>query len=351
MEVKQRDRRRGAQAGSFFLEGFVPSLIGGQAGGAADPLVIVPMDLELEQLVGLRIVLDAFIGQEGDQTFLKGVEAALDLAFGLSVRGDAVGHAQGGESALELGVGVEAVGRRAVAKEGQTVGVEGGRRAVLFEGRTQMMEVAPGGVAGHEGAGEDFTGVIVGGEDQGGIRLGGPPGMGGGVVLPEFTEGGGLPAATGFGAGPLSGHELGEVRADISGHGGAGAVEVEAAGQFVGQQGEVERLAVGQEVGQEIVGRRRPRGVVVAARRLRLEGPVVLQPLMAELVKTGRAQMQSLGGGAGIELAVVEGRQDFLDIERRDAMGELGFFILGPSIIGRSAEGQRARSFSLWPQG
>lgn len=281
VEVQQRDRGRRAQAGPFFLEGFIPSLIGGQAGGATDMLVIVPVDLELEQVVGLRVVLDAFKGQEADQTFLERVEAALDLAFGLGVRGDPVGDAQGGEGALELGVGVEAVGRGTVAEERQAVGVEGGGRAVLFQGGTQMMEVAPGGIAGHEGAGDDFPGMIVGGEDQGGIGLGRPPRVGRGVVLPQFADGGGLPTATRFGAGSLSRHELGEVLADISGHGGAGAVEVETAGQFVGQEGKVEGLAVGKKVGQELVGRWRPRGVMVASGRLRLEGPAVLQPLMA----------------------------------------------------------------------
>ena len=57
VEVEQRDGGRGAQAGPFFLEGFVPSLVGGQAGGAADMFVVVPVDLGLEQLVGLGVVL------------------------------------------------------------------------------------------------------------------------------------------------------------------------------------------------------------------------------------------------------------------------------------------------------
>jgi hypothetical protein len=97
-------------------------------------------------------------------------------------------------------------------------------------------------------------------------------------------------------------------------------VEVEAAGQFVGQQGEVERLAVRQEFGQKVVGGGRPRGVMVAARGLRLEGPVVLQPLMAQLVKPGRAEVKPLGGGEGIEPTVVEGGENFLDVERRNTV-------------------------------
>ena len=47
---------------------------------------------------------------------------------------------------------------------------------------------------------------------------------------------------------------------------------------------------------------------------------MILQPLMAPLVETSRAEVESLGGGEGIELAVVEGGQDFLDVERRDTV-------------------------------
>jgi hypothetical protein len=97
-------------------------------------------------------------------------------------------------------------------------------------------------------------------------------------------------------------------------------VDVEAASQFVGQQGKVERLAVRQEFGQKIVGGGRPRGVMVAARELRLEGTAALQPLMAQLVKPGRAEVKPLGGGEGIQPTVVEGGEDFLDVERRNAV-------------------------------
>jgi len=108
--------------------------------------------------------------------------------------------------------------------------------------------------------------------------------------------------------------------ADIIGHGGAGAVEIEALGQFVGQQGKVERLTVRQKFGHKVVGNGRPGEVVVAPRGLRLEGAAVLQPLMAQLVKTSRAEVEPLGRRTGIELAVVEGGQDFLNVEWRNAV-------------------------------
>jgi len=139
-------------------------------------------------------------------------------------------------------------------------------------------------------------------------------------VLPEFAHGGRLPAAARFGPRSLGSDPLREMLANVIGHRGAGAMEVEALGQFVGQQGKVERLTVRQKFGQKLVGGGRPRGVVVAPRGLRLEGTVVLQPLMAQLVKTSQAEMEPLGGRAGIEVAVVEGGQDFLNIERRNAV-------------------------------
>jgi len=38
------------------------------------------------------------------------------------------------------------------------------------------------------------------------------------------------------------------------------------------------------------------------------------------LVKTSRAEVEPLGSRTGIELAVVEGGQDFLNVERRNAV-------------------------------
>lgn len=315
VEVQQGHERKGAVLVAFFLEGQVPGGVRRQAGGATNLVLIMPRDLALQEGVGVFVVGDTFISQEGDEALLEGVEAAFDFAFGLGVRGDAMGDAQGGEGALELGVGVEAVGRGAVAKEREAVGVERGWRAVLFEGGAQMAEVAPGGVAGGEGGGEDFAGMIVEGEDQGRIGVGGPPGMGRGVVLPAFTPGGALPAPPGFGAAFGRGASLRKVLADIGGDGSTGAWEVEPAGQFVGQQGEVEGLTVGQEVREEGVGGGGPLGVVIATRELEGEGFFVGEPLMAQFVAARATEPQALGGGGGIQLAGIEGGEDFLDVE------------------------------------
>jgi hypothetical protein len=124
-----------------------------------------------------------------------------------------------------------------------------------------------------------------------------------------------------------SGQSLEKVLANIGGDGGAGAVKVKAAGQFIGQEGEIEGLAVGQELGQEGVGRGRPIRAMVAAGGGQTEGVLVEQPLMAQFVEPGAADHQPLGGGGRVELTRVEGGEDFLDVEELDPMSELFLFI------------------------
>ena len=171
MEVQERHAGNRAVLVAFFFLCEFPGGVGGEAGGAADLMLVVPGDLRLEQGVGGGVVGDLLVGQQGDQTLLEGVEAALDLAFGLGVGRDAVGGAQRCEGALKLGMRVEEVGGGAVAEEGQTVGVKGGGRTVLFDRAAQVREVAPGGVARGKGTRDDFAGVIVERQDEGGIGV------------------------------------------------------------------------------------------------------------------------------------------------------------------------------------
>jgi hypothetical protein len=49
---------------------------------------------------------------------------------------------------------------------------------------------------------------------------------------------------------------------------------------------------------------------------------------MAQFVEPGAADHEPLGGGGRIELARVEGGEDFLDVEELDPMSELSLFIL-----------------------
>lgn len=325
MQIQQRHGGYGAQVVAFFFEGQFPGGVGSQAGGAAEVVLVVPVDLDLEQRIGVFVIGDFFIGQQTDQPVLKGAKAAFDFALGRRVRSDAMGHSQRGEGALELRVGVEAVGSRDVAKEPQPIGVKASRRAVLFEDGAEMSKVGPGGVAGREGAAEDFAGVIVQREDEARILLAGPPGMRGTVVLPKFADGGALPAAAGFGAAFGCGEQIGKVLADIGADGGARAMKLELTGQFIGQQREVERPGVGQESGQKIVSGFGPRRFAVATGGAESESVFVSQPLMAKPVELGRTDVQTLCGRERVELAGVEGRKNFLNVEGRDTVGELFF--------------------------
>jgi hypothetical protein len=114
---------------------------------------------------------------------------------------------------------------------------------------------------------------------------------------------------------------------NISGNGGPGTMEVVATSQLVGQQSEIERLAVGQKLLEKIVDRFWPEFFVVATGGSQLKAGAVLEPLMAQLVETGRTDHEPLGGGEGVERAVIEGGEDLLDVEGRDAVSELLFFI------------------------
>jgi hypothetical protein len=120
---------------------------------------------------------------------------------------------------------------------------------------------------------------------------------------------------------------LRKVLADIGRHGGAGTLEVVAAGQFVGQERAVEGLTVRQEVGQEGVGGRRPVGAGSAAGGFQGERVLVGAPRMTQFIEPGAADHQPFGGGGGVELAGVEGGEDFLDVESLDPVRELFLFI------------------------
>lgn len=72
-------------------------------------------------------------------------------------------------------------------------------------------------------------------------------------------------------------------------------MEVQAASQFVRQKGEVEGLAVREDVGQEIESGMRPRGVMIAAGRLRREAGLVGEPLMAQFIEAGASDQEAFG--------------------------------------------------------
>jgi len=347
VEVQEWRHRGGAQAGAFFRQSAMPCVIGGESGGAADIVLVMPLDLSLQEVVGGCKGGDFLIGQKGDEAVLEGAEAAFDFPFGGSVRSDAMGDAQSGQGALELGMSVQAVGGGSVAEKRQAVGVNAGGHAIGFKSQAEVLEMAPCGVAGGEGGGEDFAGVIIDGQDKSGVALGGPPWMRGGIVLPEFPDGGALPAAAGFGTRLLGGNQSGEMAAHIIGDGGAGALEAKAAGQFIREQGEVEGLAVGQDVMEVSDRLGGPEAAAGSAGRFWLEGLFVGQPSMAEAIELGWADHQSLSGGGGIQLTEIESGQDVLDKEGGNTVNKLLFFFIADRIVIGGAAPKPPKFFAL----
>lgn len=271
------------------------------------------------------IVLDFFVGQQSDQTVLKGAEAAFDLAFCLGIGGNAMSHTHGGKSALELGMGIQAVSGGSVAKKAQSIGVKTGGQARFFDDGSEVGEVCPGRVGRCEKATEDFARVIVQRQDQARILFCWPPGMGRTVMLPEFADGSNLPAGSSFGAALGGRHQMREMLTDVSGDRCARAVEIKFAGQFVGDQREVKGFAMREKLDQKIAGVLWPDGFVITAGGYGSEVRFVTQPLVTQAIELSLADMQTLGGAERIELARIKGGENFLNVERWDTMDELFF--------------------------
>jgi hypothetical protein len=119
---------------------------------------------------------------------LQGAKAAFDLAFGLRAGRDQMGDTQGGKGALELGTGIPAIGHGIMAKATQAIGVDDQRQAVLEQASSKMFKVIPSGVGGDKDRAQELAGMIIHGEQQGLLFIGGPPLVDGGIVLPQFID-------------------------------------------------------------------------------------------------------------------------------------------------------------------
>src|SRR5436190_890263 len=266
MKVEQRSGRTGQEAGTFLLARLFPGLIRSELCGSAAGVFVMPVDLGFEQLIGRGVVGNFFERQECDQTFLKDQETSFDFAFGLSIGSHAVVNPHGGESPLELG-------------------------------------------------------VIIQGQNQSGILFGGPPAMRRGIMLPEFSNGGALPAAAGFWTGPQGRDPIWKLLSNVSGDRGPGSFEVKATFQFVGQQREIQRLTMRQDLGQKAMGWQRPCGLVISTGSFEFETILVAQPLVTQFVEPAAPDHEPLGSSVCIQLAGVERAEDFPDKERRSPVG------------------------------
>ena len=83
----------------------------------------------------------------------------------------------------------------------QAVGVEGHGKAHAEEDGAEVLERRPGGVGGDKGGGDAFAGRVIAGEEEGLLGVGSPPGVDGGVLLPELADAGAFLSAPWAGLG------------------------------------------------------------------------------------------------------------------------------------------------------
>jgi hypothetical protein len=265
MQVQQGGRRARANGRALFRKGLVPSHVGAVAGGAADGGILVG-DLAIQDDLSGGVIADLFVSQQRHQALLQGSKAAFDFAFGLRAGGDQMGHAQGGEGALELGTGIAIIGHGIMAKEAEAIGVDHQRQPVLEKETAKMLEVIPRGIGGDKDRAQKFSGMIIDGQQEGLLVRGRPPLVDGGIVLPKFAQARAFPAAACFGARFWLADEFGEMCPDKGGDRLTMALETEADGQFIGRQLKVGRFLQWYKILEELAGCRWPIWPVVAAR-------------------------------------------------------------------------------------
>ena len=187
MEVQKGCGRTGTRDGALFGQGFLPGRIGAEASGAANGGILA-LNFSVEHDLRGGIAADFFIGQDGHEAFLQGSKAAFDLAFGLRTGRNQMGDPQSRKGALELGTGIAVIGHGIMAKEAKTVGVDDHRQAVLEKEAAKMLEMIPSGVGRDKDGAQEFAGMIIDGQQQGLLFMGGPPLVDGGIVLPKFIN-------------------------------------------------------------------------------------------------------------------------------------------------------------------
>ena len=277
MEIKQGVIGTGAQRHPVLGSGLGAGLVRRQAGGAAEGAILAGQ-LAGEQFLSGGIVGDFLVSQERQNSLLEGAEAAFDFTFGLRGGRDQMSDAQRGESPLEFGAGIPAIGGGLVAEEGQAIGVDGQRPAVDGKGVAKVLEVVPGGIRGDEDPCHQLARVIIHRQQKGLLFCGGPPLVDGGIMLPEFTYLSALPASPGFGGRRRHIDQQWEVSVGVGSDRLAVALEGKASRQFIGDELVIGRSLERQESGEEGLHVVRPGCVMVAPREVEAEGGGMLKP-------------------------------------------------------------------------
>ena len=306
MEVQQGGVGTRREGDAFFFLGLGASFVRRQARGAANGAILAGQ-LAGQQFLRGGVSGDFFIGQERDEAVLKSAKAAFDFAFGLRGWGDQMRNAQGRQSALKLRAGVPSIRRGFMAEQGQAVGVKSQGEAVESKGAAKVLEVVPGRVGWHKDGRQELARVVVHGEQEGLLIVGGPPLVDGGVVRPKLPEPGSFPAAAGLGRAQGSADEERKVLAGVGGHGFAVALEGKAGGEFVGDELIIGRTLERQKVFQELLHLSGPGGAMAAAGKVEGEVGWLLQPDGPQTKEVGPADIQELGGRDRVKVAAVEG--------------------------------------------
>jgi hypothetical protein len=233
-------------------------------------------DLAIQDDLSGGVIGDVFVSQERHQALLQGSKATFDFAFGLRAGSDQMGYPQGGEGALKLGTGITVIGHGIMAKEAEPVGVYDQGQVVLEKKTAKMLEMIPRRIGGDKDPAQEFSRMIIDGQQQGLFVGAWPPLVDGGIVLPEFIEAGAFPAAAGFGArfGPAD--EVGKMGSDKGGDRLTMALETEAGGQLIRHQLKVGRFLQRDKILKELAGGRWPIGPVAAPGELGAELRAVL---------------------------------------------------------------------------
>lgn len=192
-----------------------------------------------------------------------------------------------------------------MAEETQAIGIEAGGAAMLFEAGANEAEVIPGGI-GCKAASEDLSAMIIGGEDEALERVGRPPSVRGRIVLEEFADGSGFPASPRFRTGSPLADEPGIMLLDVLSDGRAGADEIKAAAELIGNEGIVKRLGQREDLLEEPFDRLGPELLVITAGGFGPEGGAVFEPSGAQPIQLRPAKLESFAGGGTIHLAAVE---------------------------------------------
>ena len=121
---------------------------------------------------------------------------------------------------------------------------------MFFEARPDEGEVTPGGV-GVKTTRHNLPGMIIGRQNKRLREGSGPPLMGRGIVLEEFPNGGGFPAAARFGTRSQLGYQQRVMLLHMLGHRRAGANKGKAAAELIREKGVIERSGERKNLAQE----------------------------------------------------------------------------------------------------